>query len=161
MVSITNLIGSLFNGETKLGKFIMKMYKKYREIIVYLIVGVLTTIVSLITKWGLLFTILDAEDAFELQVAVIISWIISVLFAYVTNRIFVFCSKNKKILKEMISFFGARILTLVMEMAIMWFFVTLLKLNTNMWVIVWTLVTQVLVIVLNYIFSKIFVFKKK
>ena len=164
MVSIANLVGSLFNEikspKTKLGKFIYKMIKKYREVIVYLIVGVLTTVVSLITKWGLLFTVLDAENAFELQVSIIISWIISVLFAYVTNRIFVFCSKNKKILKEMISFFGARVLTLVMEMVIMWFFVTLLKLNTNIWVLVWTIVTQVLVIVLNYVFSKIFVFKK-
>ena len=164
MVSIANLVGSLFNEikspKTKLGKFVLKTFKKYREVIVYLIVGVLTTVVSLITKWGLLFTVLDAEDAFELQVSIIISWIISVLFAYVTNRIFVFCSKNKKILKEMISFFGARVLTLVMEMVIMWFFVTFLKLNTNIWVLVWTIVTQVLVIVLNYVFSKIFVFKK-
>lgn len=165
MVSITSFIGSLFNEikepKTKLGKFIMKMYKKYKEVINYLIVGVLTTVVSLITKWALLFTVLDADNAFELQVAIIISWIISVLFAYVTNRIFVFCSKNKKIIKEMISFFGARVLTLVLEMVIMWFFVTFLKLSSNTWVMIWTIVSQVLVIILNYVFSKLFVFKKK
>ena len=61
----------------------------------------------------------------------------------------------------MISFFGARILTLVMEMVIMWFFVTLLRLNSDTWVVIWTFVTQVLIMVFNYFFSKLFVFKKK
>src|SRR5574344_2616744 len=97
---------------------IIKIYKKYEEIINYLIVRVLTTLVSLGVKWGLLFTILDPKNAFELQVAVIISWIVAVTFAYVTNRIFVFKSKSKKIIREIISFFGARILTLLMEMFI-------------------------------------------
>lgn len=138
---------------------IKKIYKKYKEIINYLIVGGLTTLVSLAVKYALLFTVLDASNAFELQIAVIISWICSVLFAYITNRIFVFKSKSKKYLKEIFSFVSGRILTLVMEMGIMWFFVTWLELNTNFWVIVFTLVSQVLVIVFNYIFSKIFVFK--
>ena len=61
----------------------------------------------------------------------------------------------------MISFFGARVLTLVLEMVIMWFFVTFLKLSSNTWVMIWTIVSQVLVIILNYVFSKLFVFKKK
>lgn len=86
-------------------KKILNLYKKYEEIINYLIVGVLTTIVSLGIKWGLLFTILDAKIAFQLQIAVIISWIGAVTFAYVTNRIFVFKSKSKNILKEIASFF--------------------------------------------------------
>ena len=64
-------------------------------------------------------------------------------------------------LKEIISFFAARLLTLGMEMLIMWFFVTLLKLNSDMWVLVWTIVVQVLVTIFNYIFSKLFVFKNK
>ena len=116
--------------------------------------------VSLGVKWGLLFTILDPKNAFELQVAVIISWIVAVTFAYVTNRIFVFKSKSKKIIREIISFFGARILTLLMEMFIMWIFVTLLKLNSDTWVLIWTMVCQVLVTIFNYVFSKLFVFKK-
>lgn len=142
-------------------KKIISLYKKYEEIINYLIVGVLTTVVSLVVKWGLLFTILDAKNAFQLQLAVIISWIAAVIFAYVTNRIFVFKSKSKKILKEIISFFGARLLTLGLEMAIMWFFVTLLKLDSDTWVLIWTIVAQVLVIIFNYILSKLFVFRKK
>lgn len=165
MVSFMNLVGSLYreivDPKTKLFKWVMGLYHKYKEIFNYLVVGVLTTVVSLGTKWGLLFTILDANDALELQISVIVSWICAVLFAYVANRIFVFNSKNKNILKEMISFFGARVLTLVMEMVIMWFFVTLLRLDTNTWVVIWTFVTQVLIMVFNYIFSKLFVFKKK
>ncbi len=139
----------------------IKIYKKYEEIINYLIIGILTTIVSLAVKYGLLFTILDAKNAFELQVAVIISWICAVLFAYVTNRIIVFKSKNSKIIKELMEFVISRIVTLLMEIVIMWFFVTALKLNSNNWVIIWTLVCQVLITVGNYILSKIFVFKKK
>lgn len=142
-------------------KKIVDLYKKYEEIINYLIVGVLTTIVSLIVKWGLLFTVLDPKNSVQLQVAVVISWIAAVVFAYITNRIFVFKSKSKKILKEIMSFFGARLLTLGLEMIIMWFFVTFLKLNSDLWVLMWTMVAQILVIIFNYIFSKLFVFKKK
>ena len=80
-------------------KKIVDLYKKYEEIINYLIVGVLTTVVSLVVKWGLLFTILDPKNSLQLQVAVVISWIAAVVFAYITNRIFVFKSKSKKILK--------------------------------------------------------------
>mgnify|MGYP003463420585 CR=1 FL=1 len=138
-----------------------KLYYKYKEIINYLIVGGLTTVVSLGSYYLCVLTFLDPNTALELQIANIISWICAVLFAYVANRIFVFNSKNKNILKEMVSFFGARILTLVMEMVIMWFFVTLLRLDSDTWVVIWTFVTQVLIMVFNYIFSKLFVFKKK
>lgn len=141
-------------------KKILNLYKKYEEIINYLIVGILTTIVSLGIKWGLLFTILDAKIALQLQIAVIISWIGAVTFAYVANRIFVFKSKSKNILKEVASFFGARLLTLAMEMIIMWFFVSLLKLNSDTWVLIWTMITQILITIFNYVFSKLFVFKK-
>lgn len=142
-------------------KRIQDLYNKYEEIINYVIVGILTTIVSLVVKWGLLFTILDAKSAFQLQIAVIISWIAAVTFAYVTNRVFVFKSKSSNILKEIVSFFGARLLTLAMEMVIMWFFITLLKLDSDTWVLIWTMVTQILITIFNYIFSKLFVFKKK
>lgn len=141
-------------------KSVLDLYHKYEEIINYLIVGVLTTLVSLAVKYGLLFTILQADNAFELQIAIIISWIAAVSFAYVTNRVFVFKSKNKNILKEIISFFGARVATLLMEMFIMWFFITLLELNTNFYVLIFTFFTQVLIMLGNYILSKLFVFRK-
>ena len=85
---------------------ILDLYHKHEEIINYLIVGVLTTIVSVVIKFGLLFTILDADKPLELQIAVIVSWIIAVLFAYIANRIFVFHSKNKNFFKEISSFIG-------------------------------------------------------
>lgn len=140
---------------------IKELYLKYKEIINYLIFGVLTTIVSLATKYLLLFTILDASNAVQLQIAVIASWITACLFAYITNRIWVFESKTKNIIKEMIKFFGARLATLGMEMLIMFVFVTVLGLNSDIWVIVWTLVSQVLIIIGNYILSKLIVFKNK
>ena len=137
------------------------IYYKNPEIWNYLIVGVLTTVVSLAIKWGLLFTILDAKNGFQVQVAVVASWIGAVIFAYITNRIFVFKSKSKNYLKEISSFVLGRVATLLMEMFIMWFFVTLLKLNSDNWVLVFTLVCQVLVTIFNYILSKLFVFKKE
>lgn len=137
------------------------IYYKNPEIWNYLIVGVLTTVVSLAIKWGLLFTILDAKNGFQVQVAVVVSWIGAVIFAYITNRIFVFKSKSKNYLKEISSFVLGRVATLLMEMFIMWFFVTLLKLNSDAWVLVFTLVCQVLVTIFNYILSKLFVFKKE
>lgn len=141
-------------------KKIKELYIKYKEIINYLIFGILTTLVNLITKYILLFTVLNPTNGFQLQIAIILSWIAGVLFAYFTNRKFVFESKNENKLKEFISFVVARIATLLLEMFIMWFFVTLLKLNSDLYVVIFTLVAQVAVVIGNYIFSKLFVFKK-
>ena len=132
-----------------------------KEVILYLIFGVLTTVVSLGVKYALLFTVLDAENSFELQVSIVISWTAACLFAYITNRIWVFESKSKNIILEMLKFFGARLVTLGMEMLIMYIFVTALGLNSDTWVVIWTLVTQVLIVIGNYVLSKIFVFKNK
>lgn len=136
------------------------IYLKHKEVINYLIFGALTTVVNLLVKYMLLFTILDAANALELQIAVIISWVLACLFAYITNRIYVFESKSKQIIKEMAKFFTARLSTLVLEMLIMFIFVTTLGLNSNAWVIIWTLVAQISVIIANYILSKLVVFKK-
>ena len=140
---------------------IKKIYIKYKEVINYLIFGVLTTIVSITVKYLLLFTILNAENGIQLQIAVIISWIVACTFAYVTNRIWVFESKSKQIFKEALKFYISRLTTLGLEMLLMFIIVTALKLNTDTWVVIWTLVTQVIVIIGNYILSKIIVFKNK
>ena len=133
-------------------KKIIKLYKKYEEIINYLIVGGLTTIVGVGSKLLLLFTILDQTNGLELKIAEIISWVLAVAFAYITNKVFVFHSKTKgkKCIKELFDFVKGRIITQVIQMFIMWFFVTLLKLNTDLWVIIFTLICQVMQIVLNY-----------
>ncbi len=143
-------------------KKILALYKKYEEIINYLIVGGLTTVVAIGSKLLLLFTILDQTNGLELQIAEIISWFLAVLFAYITNRIFVFKSKTKgsKSVKEIINFFKGRILTQVIQMFIMYFFVTLLKLDSNFWILFFTLVCQIMQVVLNYIISKLLVFNK-
>ena len=140
---------------------IIDLYKKYKEIINYLIIGVLTTVVNLAVKYALLFTVLNASDATQLQIAVVISWVVACIFAYITNRKIVFKSKSKKILKEFTAFVSARLFTLFLEMLIMFVFVTLLKLNSNLWVIVWSLVAQIVVIVVNYVLSKLVIFKKE
>ena len=132
-----------------------------KETILYLLFGILTTLVNLGVKYALLFTVLNADNPFELQVSIIISWIVACLFAYITNRIWVFESKSKNIIMEMLKFFGARLVTLGMEMLIMYIFVTALGLNSDMWVVIWTIVTQILIIIGNYVLSKIFVFKNK
>lgn len=134
-----------------------KLYVKYKEIINYLIFGVLTTVVSLLVYYVLVFTILNPNHAMELQIANIVSWIAGVTFAYITNRKYVFESQNQKQIKEATQFVMARIVTLILDMAIMGLGVTWLKINDK----VLKLISQVLVIFLNYIFSKLFVFKKK
>lgn len=135
---------------------IIDLFNKYKEVIMYLIFGVLTTVVNLVTYYALTLTILNPEKAIQLQLANVISWIVSVAFAYVTNRKFVFESKSEDIVKEATSFVGGRVLTLLMDMAIMFVFVTLLHFNNR----IFKIVSQVVVIVANYIISKLFVFKE-
>ena len=136
---------------------IKELYQKYKEIINYLIFGVLTTVVSLVTYYICVYTILDPDNAVQLQIANVISWIISVAFAYITNRKFVFESKEKNKIKEASKFVTSRIATLIMDMAIMYVGVTALKFNDK----IMKLISQVVVIVMNYILSKLIVFKKK
>ena len=135
---------------------IKDLYLKYKEIINYLIFGVLTTVVSLVTYYICVYTFINPEDAVQLQIANVISWIFGVAFAYVTNRRFVFESNEKNKLKEASKFVTSRIATLLMDMAIMFIGVTLLKFNDK----IVKLVSQVVVIVANYLLSKIVVFNK-
>ena len=133
----------------------MAIYRKYQEIINYVIVGGLTTVVSMVLFYGSTWTFLDGNNAFQLQVANVISWIGAVAFAYVTNRVFVFKSKNEDKLKEVIAFVASRVLTLLLDMAVMFVLATLIKINYN----ISKIVAMILVIVANYIVSKLFVFK--
>lgn len=133
------------------------LYNKYKEIINYLIFGVLTTLISLATYYALTFTVLNADKALELQIANVVSWIASVTFAYFTNRSFVFESKEKLSLKEAFSFYMSRVSTLLLDMGLMYLLVTVLSFNDKLVKII----VQVVVIVLNYVLSKFIVFKKK
>lgn len=126
------------------------LYKKYKEIIDYVIVGALTTFVSIASYWVLRLIINNY------MINTIISWICAVLFAYFANRKYVFRSKSDKILDEFSKFVGCRILTLGMEIVLMYVFVSLFKIND----MIAKIILQVIILILNYVFSKFFVFVK-
>ena len=133
------------------------IYYKNPEIWNYLIVGLLTTVVSLLTYFIVTRTVLNPNDELELQIANIISWVFAVIFAYITNRVFVFKSKNKNILEELSKFVGSRIASLLMDMLIMFIIVSLLSLSD----VIGKIASQIVVTVANYILSKLLVFKEK
>ena len=131
---------------------IRNLYKKYKEIILYIMFGGFTTVVSILSY--IMFLRICKENAL---IANLFSWICAVLFAYITNRIFVFESKNhglSKVVKEMAGFFGGRLATLIMEEIILWAGISLFAMNA----IVIKLFAQVLVLVGNYLISKFLIF---
>lgn len=133
---------------------IIELYKKYRSVILYLVFGVLTTIVNIVTYY-----LLDVNGLFNTVINTSIAWVIAVIFAYVTNKIWVFESKVKGFeanIKEMMSFFACRIATGVMDVVIMYGFVDLMHCND----MIVKIASNVLVVILNYVGSKLFVFKK-
>lgn len=143
----------------KIYELTLKYYKKYDEIINYLIFGVLTTLVTIITYAIFTNTFLSSKSALDIQIANVLSWIIAVTFAYLTNRKYVFKSKaqGSKRIKEIINFFLARISSLLVEMLFMYITVTLLSYND----FICKIIAQAIVIIFNYICSKIIIFKKE
>lgn len=137
-------------------KKILALYRKYEEIVNYLVVGVLTTIVSW-AAYGLCKLIMDVNNALMMQIAVVVRWVAGVVFGYFTNRRFVFKSKNPNMLQEAIGFAGSRVVTLFLDMFVMWLLPSVFHVND--WIA--TFVSAVLVTVMNYIFSKFIVFRKK
>ena len=133
------------------------IFIKYKEKIMYLIFGFLTTLVSLIVYYVATFTFLNPNIILELQVANILSWLFGFLFAYFTNRKYVFESKEENKVKEASRFVLARITTLIIDMIIMWLGVTIVHGNDK----IIKLISQVVIIISNYFFSKVFVFTKK
>lgn len=135
----------------------IEIYKKNEEIWNYLVVGGLTTLVSILAYIIVTRTqILDVNDPIQLQVANIVKWVAGVLFAYFTNRKFVFKSKNDNMLQEFITFTSSRVITLLMDMAIMGILVTWL----GIYDLIATVFSMIVQIVGNYVLSKFFVFKK-
>ena len=137
----------------------LKYYKKYDEIINYLIFGVLTTVVTIITYAIFTNTFLSSKSALDIQIANVLSWIIAVTFAYLTNRKYVFKSKaqGSKRIKEIINFFLARISSLLVEMLFMYVTVTVLSYND----FICKIIAQAIVIIFNYVCSKLIIFKKE
>ena len=141
----------------KLWEICRELLKKYREQISYLVVGGLTTAVSLLTYYVCTKTFLNPEIPLQLQAANVISWICAVAFAYVTNRRYVFRSRAENKVQEAAKFVLSRVTTLLMEMAIMWLGVTVLGVNDR----IVKLVAQIVIILANYVLSKLLVFRKK
>ncbi len=138
-------------------KKVNKLIVKYKEIILYIFFGALTTFVNMGVFGALSYVINDDGAVWYIN---LIAWAVAVVFAFVVNKWFVFGSKTteKKALgKEFLSFTGARVLSLLPEEIILVVFVTWLGLNE----MVFKLIAQVIVLVMNYIFSKFIIFKKK
>ena len=132
-----------------------KLYHKYYDLILYLVFGVLTTGVNYIVY-------LPCYNILGLSASVsnAIAWVVSVAFAFVPKKPFVFRSYDwsaKVVLPELAKFLGCRIGSGVLETAILFVTVDLLKWDGNLWKIV----TSVLVVILNYVGSKLLVFRKK
>ncbi len=142
---------------------------KYKEIITYVIFGGLTTLVSLIT-FKAANTVLGES---KYLVSNVISWILAVIFAYVTNKLWVFSSRSWKpeiVLREVAEFFGARLFSLGCEELGLWLLVSVCGLSAFSREIfgftvtgsdVSKLIMQVVVVILNYVFSKFVIFKSK
>ena len=135
---------------------LFKLYKKYEEIVNYLIVGDLTTVVSWLA-YAVCKLFMDVDNAFQMQLAVILRWGAGVIFAYFTNRKYVFKSKNANMLKEAFDFTTSRLVTLFLDMFVMWILPTVFGVDD--WIS--TFISAVLVTITNYIFSKFLVFNKK
>lgn len=129
------------------------LFNRYREMIAYLFWGIITTIVNLMVFIGLHYL-----TNINYQVNNVIAWIISVLVAYLSNKKYVFHSKTtsiKQTITQMSSFFGGRLASLLVEQVILWVGIALLSGNQ----IIVKIIDNVIIVVLNYFWSKWAVFK--
>ncbi len=129
------------------------LLNKYRSFILYADFGVLTTIVNMVVYY-LCFNIMGIPNV----PSTIIAWVMAVSFAFITNKLWVFDSKSfsaKTLKHEIPTFFGARIATGLLDVGIMYLAVDVLNWNSTLW----KLISNILVIILNYIASKLIIFK--
>lgn len=137
-------------------EFIKRMLKKYREQIAYLFFGGLTTLVSIAVSSLFYYIIFDKSHN---VLSNVISEFVAITFAYVTNKLFVFCSKTpdfKSFIKEILSFYLFRVASTLLNIGAMYLLVDI----WNFEFLVCKIIVTVVVIILNYIFSKLFIFKK-
>lgn len=150
------------------------LFIKYKSVIYYLFFGGCTTLVNLVF-YHLCANVLQIPNV----PSTVIAWFFAVLFAYITNRKYVFEStvQGKRIYLEMASFFGGRLLTGLLDVAIMYFAVDVFAINMMPWKdasvmnvdelavfisqnnMIWKIISNILVIILNYVISKLFIFK--
>lgn len=124
-------------------------------IVMYLVMGGITTFINIFTFW-----LFESVIGWNYTFANIIAWIFSVLFAYVSNKLYVFESEHhsiQELIKEITSFFGFRVLSLGIDLVAMWVCISLLKINP----LISKVIANIFVLILNYLFSKFFIFKNK
>lgn len=131
-----------------------KLLIKYKALILYLVFGVLSTLIN----WGayyLCYNIFIIPNV----ISTIIAWVLAVIFAFITNKLWVFNSKSfeaKSLLHEIWTFTAARLLTGFLDVAIMFLAVDIFAWNSTLW----KMISNIIVVILNYVFSKLIVFKK-
>lgn len=134
-----------------------QLYGKYREIIIYLIVGVLTTIFSWCACFVCEHFFMDPNITWQNAFINTFGWVAGVCFAYPLNRKWVFRSTNTNIFKEFMGFAASRLSTWVLDIVIM-------EVTVNVWSINYWIakifISSILVMILNYVFSKVLIFKK-
>ena len=136
-------------------ELIKKLLIKFQDVIAYLVFGVLTTVVNIVAYW------LCAHPlGLGTLPSSVLAWLAAVLFAYVTNRKWVFHSQavtRQEITREMLSFFACRLATGVVDWVMMFVCVDLLRFND----MVMKILANVVVVILNYVASKLIIFAKK
>lgn len=137
--------------DCRLLNFLQNKYEQNREIIVYLICGFLTFVLSMV-----IYALLSEVLRIDVMVSNVITWIIAVYFAFSINRKFVFKSNGNEA-KELLQFYLGRVLTLFVEQLMLYVFIVRLMYD-NMTI---KGIAQVVIIILNYIISKFIVFKKE
>ncbi|QEY34904.1 GtrA family protein [Caproiciproducens galactitolivorans] len=128
------------------------------EMISYIVFGVLTTIVNIVS-YGLLRPVIHWNSQWDVLTANTIAWILSVAFAFITNKLYVFQSKSFAaglLMRELASFVGARLFSLAVDSLGMYLMVTVLSWND--WIA--KIIMNVIVVIINYVLSKWFIFKK-
>ena len=142
-------------------KKINALIVKHKEIVLYIVFGALTTLVNFIIYYPLVnIKAMEPHKEWWVLVVNVIAWIAAVAFAFVTNKLFVFESKErdkKTLLVQITSFVGSRLFSLLVEEGILALFVSLLKFSEN----IWKLVAAAFVVIMNYFFGKFLVFRNK
>ena len=134
---------------------IQKVFLKYKPIIFYLIFGVTTTIINIAT-----YTFLYHSIGLTNVVSNIIAWVAAVIVAFVTNKIWVFESKTvlfRHLMQEFITFIVCRLATGAIDLIIMYIAVDVMKWNA----VFMKVISNIIVIVLNFVASKVFIFKDR
>ena len=134
---------------------ILTLIKKYKSFIAYAIFGVLTTLVNILS-YDLFYSTIGISNV----ASTIIAWMLATVFAFITNKLWVFDSKSRQlkvVLYELVTFYICRIATGILDVAVMYVAVDVLNRNA----VLWKAISNVAVIVLNYIASKLVIFRKK